>query len=316
MFWKKFGCIILSVITIAAMSACAAGGDPDEDSSQSASGFSQAGADFPVDIGDTRISEAPKAVVSLTPATTEMLFDMGYGGKVIGVSEHCDYPDKVEDKSRCGTALQPDFETIAQRPVDLVVSAVPLVESDLICFQQTDIPVLVLERGASLEEVRQNYLDLALAMDGAVAGAASGQEYWAGLQSLLDEAESLGSAYLSQHETPLRAILLRQMSYGMATGDTAEQELLELLGLRNEASEYENWLYPQENVAALEPDVIFAAREIDPQEIIGSVVYAPVAAAKNQMVMNVDMAVFERQSPRMFRTLLEMAELAYGKQGA
>ena len=316
MFWKKTGCFILSVILIAAFSACGTS----QEGTASGSESSQAGSpsqpkeDFPVDIGDTRISQSPKAVVSLTPSTTEMLFDMGYGGRVIGVSDYCDYPDKVEDKSRCGTALQPNFDAIAQRPVDLVVSSVPLVESDLIRFQQADVPVLILKRGSTLDEVQQNYRNLALAMDGAIAGQSSGEEYWTKLQSLLDEAEALGKAYLESSQAPLRAILLREMSYGMATGDTFEQELLSLLGFHNEGEPYTNWLYPKEDVAALEPDVIFAAKELDAQEIIASVVYAPVAAAKNKMVMNVDMAVFERQSPRMFQTLLDMALFAYPQQ--
>ena len=36
----------------------------------------------------------------------------------------------------------------------------------------------------------------------------------------------------------------------------------------------------------------------------------PVAAVKNNKVMNVDFAVFERQSPRMFEALREMGKFA------
>ncbi len=313
MFLKNIGSFILSVLILTGFAGCSLPGGSSQSDSPS-SGSTVAGEEFPVDIGDIRVNDAPKAVVSLTPATTEMLFEMGYGSRVIGVSDYCDYPEKVEDKSRCGSALQPDFDAISQRPVDLVVSAVPLVESDLIRFQQADVPVLVLERGTSLEEIHQNYLDLALAMEGGISGQAAGEEFWNKLSDQLKEAQALGRTYLESHETPLRAILLREMSYGMATGDTLEGELLEMLGFRNEAENDTNWLYPRENVAALEPDVIFAAEDIQPQEVIESAVYAPVAAAKNQMVMNVDMTVFERQSPRMFQTLLEMAQFAYAQE--
>ena len=54
------------------------------------------------------------------------------------------------------------------------------------------------------------------------------------------------------------------MGYGMATGDTFEGALLEELGFVNDAKAYTGWLYDRANVAALEPDVIFADTSISP----------------------------------------------------
>ena len=86
--------------------------------------------------------------------------------------------------------------------------------------------------------------------------------------------------------------------------------LLEELGFVNDAAAYTGWLYDRANVAALEPDVIFADVSISVDEVKKSVIYAPVAAVKNNKVMNVDFAVFERQSPRMFEALREMGKFA------
>lgn len=36
---------------------------------------------FPVTLNDTEITKAPEKIVSLTPAYTEILFEMGYGEK-------------------------------------------------------------------------------------------------------------------------------------------------------------------------------------------------------------------------------------------
>ncbi len=263
--------------------------------------------DWPVRIGEVDIPEAPKKVVSLSPGTTEMLFAMGLGSRVVGVSDYCDYPSaEVEKRHRCGSALSPDIEQIRSQGADLVVASAALTQRDLIRLQQLEIPVLVLKRAESLGELRQNYLDLALALMGATSGRNHGEGYWEELEGMIRE----GAA--SPDGTAPKAILLRQMGYGMATGETFEGALLEELGFVNDAKAYTGWLYDRANVAALEPDVIFADVAISVDEVKKSVIYQPVAAVKNDKVMNVDFTVFERQSPRMFEVLREMGKFGHG----
>lgn len=263
--------------------------------------------DWPVRIGDNDIPEAPQKVVSLSPGATEMLFAMGLGSRVVGVSDYCDYPPaEVEKRHRCGTVLAPDTGTIQAQGADLVVASARLTQRDLIWFQQQEIPVLMLERAESIEELRQNYLDLALALMGETAGKNHGEGYWEELAGMLRE----GAEAVAATGTAPKAILLRQMGYGMATGDTFEGKLLEELGFVNDAAAYTGWLYDRANVAALEPDVIFADTPVTVAEVKQSAIYQPVAAVKNDKVMNVDFTVFERQSPRMFETLREMGKFA------
>lgn len=64
---------------------------------------------------------APRRIVSLVPATTEMLFDMGAGSRVIGVGSYDRFPPDVERLPRLGGLLDPNIEQlIALRP-DLVI---------------------------------------------------------------------------------------------------------------------------------------------------------------------------------------------------
>ena len=48
--------------------------------------------EYPVSIGDETIPARPEKVVSLSPALTELCFDMGYGDQITGVSDYCDWP--------------------------------------------------------------------------------------------------------------------------------------------------------------------------------------------------------------------------------
>lgn len=63
----------------------------------------------------------PRRIVSLVPATTEMLFAMGAGPRVVGVGSYDRFPPQVETLPRLGGLLDPNIEQlIALRP-DLVV---------------------------------------------------------------------------------------------------------------------------------------------------------------------------------------------------
>jgi iron complex transport system substrate-binding protein len=63
----------------------------------------------------------PSRIVSLVPATTEMLFAMGAGGQVVGVGSYDRYPPEIVKLPRLGGLLDPNIEQlIALRP-DLVI---------------------------------------------------------------------------------------------------------------------------------------------------------------------------------------------------
>ena len=60
-------------------------------------------------------------IISLVPAVTEMLFAMGAGDDVVGVSTFDHYPPAVESKTRVGALVDPDFERILSLSPDLVI---------------------------------------------------------------------------------------------------------------------------------------------------------------------------------------------------
>lgn len=66
-----------------------------------------------------------RRVVSLTPSLTEIVFALGAGERIVGVSDFCDYPPEVKTRPRVGTFLQPSVEKIlALRPDLILVDAV------------------------------------------------------------------------------------------------------------------------------------------------------------------------------------------------
>jgi iron complex transport system substrate-binding protein len=65
--------------------------------------------------------ERPSRIISLVPAVTEMLFAVGAGDRVVGVSSFDRFPPEVERLQRVGALLDPDVERILSLRPDLVV---------------------------------------------------------------------------------------------------------------------------------------------------------------------------------------------------
>jgi iron complex transport system substrate-binding protein len=63
----------------------------------------------------------PRRIVSLVPATTEMLFAMGRGDRVAGVSDYDRFPPEVQRIHRVGGLLDPNLERILAVRPDLVI---------------------------------------------------------------------------------------------------------------------------------------------------------------------------------------------------
>ena len=100
-------------LLIFAVAAC--GGDKRE--SDIAQVFDDS--DRPVDL-----TRQVTRIVSLAPAVTEILFNLGVGDKVVGRTRWCDAPPEAADVTSVGDGLEPNVEVILARHPDLVVFAV------------------------------------------------------------------------------------------------------------------------------------------------------------------------------------------------
>ena len=68
-----------------------------------------------------RAQQSPHRIVSTAPSITEILFALGIGNRVVGVSQYCDFPPVVKKLPKVGTYVKPDAEAIARLAPDLVV---------------------------------------------------------------------------------------------------------------------------------------------------------------------------------------------------
>lgn len=259
--------------------------------------------DFPIQVFDAEIAQRPERVVSLSPALTELLCAFGYEDRLYGVSDFCDYPDSVLGIANCGSALNPNWEQIAELSPDYLLTETPMQQSDY--WELYDLGVTVVEIPApeELGDIFALYQDICLLMDGASTGQETGallaQGYRQQLESLAEKvaqeplADTLSAVFIIDPDIPI-----------VAEGGSIFHELLSVLGLQNMA---ENGL-PED----IQPDLALYGDRISPKEIAASERFGALEAAR---LIQVPLAPLERCSPRMFDMLDQLANEIYARQG-
>lgn len=98
------------------------------------------------------LAKAPTRIVSLAPSVTEMLFAIGAGDVVVGVTDFCDYPPEAATRAKVGYA-NPNVEMLAALQPDLVLAPHEFLKPDVILkLEQLKIPVFILA-AATVEDI-------------------------------------------------------------------------------------------------------------------------------------------------------------------
>jgi len=82
---------------------------------------------FPIKVKDDLDREieflkVPERIVSLAPTHTEILYALGLGDNIIGVTDYCNYPPEVRLKQKVGGFAKPDIDKILALKPDLILA--------------------------------------------------------------------------------------------------------------------------------------------------------------------------------------------------
>jgi len=72
-------------------------------------------------ISGRRSTAPPERIVSLAPSMTEILFSLGVGSRIVGVTSFCDQPEEAKKKQKIGGMSNPSLEAVVSLRPDLVV---------------------------------------------------------------------------------------------------------------------------------------------------------------------------------------------------
>ncbi len=253
------------------------------------------------DAGDSVAVRAPAhRVVSLIPATTELLFAIGAGGDVVGRSTWCDYPAAAARVPNLGDGINPNVEAILAARPDLVV----LYNS----AQHATVSARL--RGLGIPTLRINTDRLAdVDRIGRLLGRLTGRSRSAdSLTAAFDTA--LAAATVSPHEGRRPTVLLlvwEQPPMTIGRGSFLN-ELVERAGAANLFADVKASAGPVsiEAVAARDPDFIFTTTD-GPSSFARRPEWQAVRAVREHRFLRVTGSEFNRPGPRSPEAIRELA---------
>jgi len=262
-------------------------------------------AGFPRTVSDSRgvavtFKTAPKRIVSLTPGTTEMLFALGAGNRVVGDTAWCDYPEAAKKIAKIGD-LNPNYERIVAAHPDLVVVDDVAEKNAPARLQQLHIPFFVIHP-TTYKSVEDTLLTL---------GRAIGQE---------KEAESVRSAMEKQRseaatavqslpkKSPRVLIVVGTGPLWVASRNTFIGDVVRLAGgtvMGDPAGSYVT--LTKEWIIGHPPDVILASPR-DQAALKSDPVLSRIAAVRNGRMADTYGNALMRPGPRLGDGLVQVAE--------
>ena len=174
----------------------------------------------------------PERIVSLAPSCTEMLFALGLGDKVVGVTTYCNYPEEALSKEKVGGFSPSTWNTekILDLQPDLVVVSGGIQLENVAALEKLGLTVFVFEP-KSIEDVLGSLETL---------GKLTGREKEA--QSLTGDMRKRIDAVISKtqgmsDDQKIRVLLVVWSDpLGTYAGDRLETELIEKAGGTNIAN--------------------------------------------------------------------------------
>jgi iron complex transport system substrate-binding protein len=262
------------------------------------------------------LTSPPERIVSLAPSNTEILFAIGAGDKVVGVTDFCDYPYnftawiEAGNMTSIGNFMGPSVEPIVELNPDLVLAS-SLSQETAENLRNGGYNVLVLDPG-SMDEVFNDILLIGNATGQYNDAAALESELRQRIDAVADQASTATSTPKVFYE------VFPQTSIGPNTFSDA---LITLAGGENifhdAATSYPTISY--ETVLERNPDVMvfpdkFMGRDQfseTMEDVINRAGWDLINAVQNDAIYEIDSDIISRGGPRLADALEIIAKMIH-----
>jgi iron complex transport system substrate-binding protein len=248
----------------------------------------------------------------MAPNITEILFALGLGDRVVGVTRFCDFPPEARRLRRIGGLVDPNIEIIQSLDPDLVIAfrGNPLRLVDRI--GKLGLPVFVLDIGEGLEA-----LFPLIAKIGRVTRSEDRADTLA--SRLRSRLEAVDFVLRPAPARPRVFVLLHGQGLWTCGGESYVDDLIDRAGGANVASSLpKKWvLYKRERILEDDPEVIFILARSAGDFAAGrdwlmkTAGLAGVAALRSDRIYELDENAASRFGPRLVDVLDRMARLLH-----
>ena len=251
----------------------------------------------------------PKRIVSLAPNITEILFRLGLDDEIVGVSIHCNFPEKAKTKVQVGSYISLDFERVVSLNPDLIIATGAGNTRDMVeRLENLRVPAYVIFP-KNFNDVLRSIGHLSQVMDREREGMGVIREMKRRRQRVIEHTQGhpRPKVFLQIGDAPI--VTVGRKSFG--------DDLIHLAGGENVAGK-EKEMYPRwgmEEILKRSPEVILISSmnpKGDYQRILrGWSRWKTIPAVKNGRLHLIDSDLIDRPSPRIIDGLEEMAKLLH-----
>lgn len=262
---------------------------------------------------ELRFSSVPQRIISLAPATTELMFAIGAGGQLVGATKNCNFPPAAESLTRVGggTLESLSREVIVSLQPDLVLCRWDHHQPLMDTLEQFHIQTLAIGP-ETLEE-----LFAEATMLGEITGhAAKSEQLVSQMKQRLDR---ITAKVKLISESERRKVFYEVWDEPLMTAGPGSfiGEALTLAGMKNIFSDVTT-AYPKvsdELVVERNPDVILSpsthASRVTVEQMLQRQGWGDIKAIREKQVFIIDGDHISRCGPRLLDAIEEMIRKVY-----
>ena len=247
-----------------------------------------------------KIPAKVERAISLAPNLTEIVFAIGAGDKLVGVTSFCDYPAEARSIQKVSDTLTPNIENIiALKPQVVFVSTASQLESFMQTLDEQNIAVFVTGPDG-LDGIYKSIIDV-----GSILGMeTNAQEIVTGLKKRVNFVEYAAA----EMERPKVFVQIDKNALYTIGKESFITDIIRRAGGVSATADV-GTAYPKlskETALALRPDVIILSASDGNRE--PNEVFKNSPAVKNGKVFSVDADLLSRPGPRIIDGLEQIAK--------
>ena len=306
---KRKSIFILTMICIIALlAACTDGGEKPsqtKDNNTALPATDRAG-------NEITIPKKIDKIISMSPANTEILIELGFGDKIVATDEYSKDIKGLPKDIPLFDMMAPDAEQIVALEPDIIfTTGMSMAEGNdpYKPIKDMGICVVFIPSSDSIEGIYDDFMFFAKSL----GAEDKGIEIVNGMITKIEEIEKKAST-IDNKKTVYFEVAEAPSLYSFGKG-VFLNEMIEIIGAENVLSEYDMWIsISEENVIASDPDVIITNVdyiENPVEEIKSRPGWENMTAVKNNDVYYVDNYATSHANHNIIIGLEQMAEAIY-----
>ena len=262
---------------------------------------------FTDDMGrGVRIEKVPRRIVSLAPSNTEILFALGLGDRITGVTKYCNYPEEAKQIEKIGGFATADPEKIIALKPDLILSF-GSVQKSLVKELEENGQTVFWIYPRSINEILESFEKI-----GQVTGRLHDAQR---LRKEIEEGIEMIQAKLKNIPEQEMPTVFRVMGFDPPAtigGAAFQTDVYRLAGGRNVFADTDKDYFQLdlETLIKLDPDIIVVCGE-DEEEAITRIKnqegWGDLTAVKTDRIVVISCDLICRPSPRIAQTIEQLA---------